>query len=737
MRSVSLLLLLTLLDHAGAGWMSGTQPGHKNRPRVSLLSVSRRESPQKQNMEKVVETLMELAQGVEDERDRARALGQARDQKCAKALDELKISIRDANRTVRTADEDMRAAAAGVQGVEATIKDLKVQIQSGADEIAGLTKKLKELRKSKVVSLQQSDTSLQQVEAVLAKAYLREQQEMHKRHRPSSISQQVSYLHQLSSRLSSSTGEESASMTSLLQTDSVGSVVHSNGQSSDSSASGSLKVDKQELMTARNEAMKGYEEDEAKLVDLLKIAQEEVKKLEDSLDEQQPILADKLRQSSESNMTVMTAKSSLARDVEIISGVQAKCNFMAASVEKLNKLRLKLSDGFRMPAKLLRKMDTMVFLAQDLQNLKEGPLSLVQVSSHSTQAGRYRDAMRARLWDTTEAEESLPHVLAEKHPHISPDASDKSGVADKAAGMIQEDSGNTGPFDEVTGMIKALITSLRDEANQEVTRHQWCADSQSQNLNERVMAQDELDKLTAENRWTKTAIARLAAEIAFLKTEIPRLQQAATKAGKEIEEERGLVKVMDADQKEGNEILMKVEIVVRDLCQLDEKTVLLQRSNSTRKSSDGTTGGVLLLQRKRLALMSTKFNSCEEAVRLIGEALVTSQELNEATLAYLKQFEDMTLAFKKKVDAAKKQQEGNLLAAESASAKRANELAGAEEDERKQQEDLRLLLKSKRQLEESCGPKVESAEERLQRRAEEIEALKNAINVLEGQAIPV
>lgn len=736
MRSVSLLLLLNLLDHAGAGWMSGS-PGRKSRPRVSLLSVSRRESPQKQNMEKVVETLMELAQGVEDERDRARALGQERDTKCAKALDELKISIRDANRTVRTADEDLRAAAAGVQGVQATIKDLKAKIQAGAEEITKLTKKLKDLRRSKVVSLQQSYTSLQQVEAVLAKANLREQQEMHKRHRPSSISQQVSYLHQLSSRLSSSTGEESASMTSLLQTDSVGSVLHS----SDSSASGLLKADKQELMTARNEAMKGYEEDEAKLVDLLKIAQEEVKKLEDSLNEQQPILADKLRQSSESNMTVMTAKSSLARDGEIMAGVQAKCNFMAASVEKLNKLRLKLSDGFRMPAKLLKKMDTMVFLAQDLQNLKEGPLSLVQVSSHSSQAGRYREAMRARLWDTTETEESSRPVSAEKHPHITPEASDKNGVPDKAAGMIQEDSGNTGPFDEVTGMIKALIASLRDEANQEVTRHQWCADSQSQNLNERVMAQEKLDKLTAENRWTKTAIARLAAEIAFLKTEIPRLQQAATKAGKEIEEERALVKVMDADQKEGNEILMKVEIVVRDLCQLDEKTVLLQRSNTTRKSSDSTTGsgsgGVLLLQRKRLASTSNKFNNCEEAVRLIGEALVTSQELNEATLAYLKQFEDMTLAFKKKVEAAKKQQEGNLLAAESASAKRANELAGAEEDERKQQEDLRLLLESKRQLEESCGPKVESAEERLQRRAEEIEALKNAINVLEGQAIPV
>jgi len=416
-------------------------------------------------------------------------------------------------------------------------------------------------------------------------------------------------------------------------------------------------------------------------------------------------------------------------------------------VEKLNTLRFQLSDLLRMPAKLLKKMDAMMFLARDLQSLRtssdrastpDDALSFLQEGSqaaqHSERAGKYRDDMRARLWDEKEPDEAPRSVP--KAPHRKR-ASTASETSDKGLGMVQEDSANTGPFDDVTAMIKSLVASLKEEANEDVNHVQWCADNQAENLGERVKAKDALDSLTAEVRWAKTAISRLETEIAFLKAEVPRLQDAGKKCISDIQFENELVKGLDSDQKEAQQVLMKVAIVVKELCQIedDKKVMLFQRNSSIwHKNPHGAT---LFLQRGRMSMHNSRYNNCVEGLDIIQKALTKSSELNTATQKYLKDFTDRILAYKKKVDDAQMEQVANLNSASQAKAKRANELAKAEHDETQKKENLRLLVKTKGQLEERCGPKVESPEERLQRRSDEIEALKNALSVLEGQSIPV
>jgi len=422
--------------------------------------------------------------------------------------------------------------------------------------------------------------------------------------------------------------------------------------------------------------------------------------------------------------------------------IQEKCTFLAASVEKLNTLRFQLSDLLRMPAKLLKKMDAMMFLARDLQRLKtssdqastpDDALSFLQESSQAAQnserAGRYREDMHARLWDEKEPDEApgLAPVSPHRHARSAPEASDKG------LGMVQEDSTNGGPFDDVTAMIKNLVTSLKDEANADTNRQQWCADNQAENLNDRVKAKDALDSLTSEVRWAKTAISRLDTEISFLKAEVPRLQKAGAQCVADIKSENALVVGLDDDQTEAAQILMKVQVVVKDLCQIeDDKFFLLQRNSSTQRKHPHS-----LLQHNSMNLRNSRYNNCVEGLKIIDKALLKSQELNKATKDYLEQFTDRVLAYKKKVDAAQFDQVANFNEASEAKAKRGNELAKAEHDESQKKQNLRLLVKTKSQLEETCGPRVESHEERLQRRSDEIEALKNALSVLEGQAIPV
>jgi len=553
---------------------------------------------------------------------------------------------------------------------------------------------------------------------------------------------QVSLLHQLGNRLSATSDDEpSPAIDSFLQTDSSAS---SNQGGASGSNKGLLQADQQSLMEAKEMADRGFDEEEAKLEELLKIARDQVKKLQESLADTQPDLANKLRQSAEVNASRIMAVRSLARDKDLLIHVQEKCKFLAVSVENLNTLRFQLSDLLRMPAKLLKKMDAMMFLARDLQSLKSSsqeasepgdPVSFLQegsqVAQHTENGGKYREHMRALLWDEKEP------VEAPRSVPVSPHRKKASGASETGLGMVQEDSANTGPFDDVTAMIKSLVASLKEEANEDTNHVQWCADNQAENLGERVKAKDALDSLTAEVRWAKTAISRLETEIAFLKAEVPRLQDAGKKCISDIQFENELVKGLDSDQKEAQQVLMKVAIVVKELCQIedDKKVMLFQRNSSIwHKNPHGAT---LFLQRGRMSMHNSRYNNCVEGLDIIQKALTKSSELNTATQKYLKDFTDRILAYKRKVDDAQMEQVANLNSASQARAKRANELAKAEHDETQKKENLRLLVKTKGQLEERCGPKVESPEERLQRRSDEIEALKNALSVLEGQSIPV
>eukprot|EP00419_Tripos_fusus_P000882 CAMPEP_0172671678 /NCGR_PEP_ID=MMETSP1074-20121228/11062_1 /TAXON_ID=2916 /ORGANISM="Ceratium fusus, Strain PA161109" /LENGTH=706 /DNA_ID=CAMNT_0013488765 /DNA_START=69 /DNA_END=2189 /DNA_ORIENTATION=- len=706
-------------------------------------------------MDKVVETLMELATGVDTERAKAKALGQKRAQECAKTVRELETSIRDNNRNVVAAQEDLTGVSADVEGLTKSVDNLKKQIKAGASEIDKLAAKLKVMRKKKSMSLSQADMTLQQVEAVIRKASMEEQREKYKQ-KDSPLKAQVSLLHQLGTKLSDgdprSDDEPSPSTDSFLQTESSEHVVSSaSSKQGDASSNvkGLLQADQQNLMEAKENADRGFDETEAKFEELLKIAHDQMKKLEDSLADTQPSLADKLRRSAEVNASRIMALRGLDRDKGMLLHVKAKCKFLDTSVEQLNTLRFQLSDLLRMPAKLLKKMDAMMFLARDLQSLRSNPekkvtvsqsdksVSFLQEGSQVTQqtehGGKYREHMRALLWDEKEPDEAPRSVP--KAPHRKR-ASTASETSDKGLGMVQEDGANAGPFDEVTAMIKSLVASLKDEANADTNRRQWCADNQAGNTNERVKEKDALDSLTSEVRWAKTAITRLDTEMKFLKAEVPRLQKAGLQCVKDIKAENDLVKSLDADQREASTILMKVEIVVKELCSIEDgKFLLLQRNSTTWHKHPH--GAMLFLQRGRMGMRNSRFNNCVEGLKIIRKALLKSSELNKATKEYFKQFTNFVLAYKKKVDSAQVEQVASLNAASAAKAKRGSELAKAQHDESQKKKILRLLVKTKAKLEETCGPKVESPEDRLKRRSDEIEALKNALNVLEGQAIPV
>merc|ERR1712228_169984 len=79
----------------------------------------------------------------------------------------------------------------------------------------------------------------------------------------------------------------------------------------------------------------------------------------------------------------------------------------------------------------------------------------------------------------------------------------------------------------------------------------------------------------------------------------------------------------------------------------------------------------------------------------------------------------------------------DMLSAKRARGRRAEELAAAKADLATKKKDLALIQEAQQDLEQNCGPARETHEERKQRRQQEIDALKNALSVLEGETVPV
>merc|ERR1719326_612990 len=105
------------------------------------------------------------------------------------------------------------------------------------------------------------------------------------------------------------------------------------------------------------------------------------------------------------------------------------------------------------------------------------------------------------------------------------------------------------------------------------------------------------------------------------------------------------------------------------------------------------------------------------------------------TKAYLKEYTTISKAISSDAKSAQDARETELKSSNAAKAERASELATAQKDVKEAQKELKLIDDAKSELEHSCSH-VETREEKMARRQDEINALKEALNVLSGEAIP-
>lgn len=633
--------------------------------------------------------MLECASSMAAERDAGIVLARESKQDCNAAKIELDRALKKSKRTLTETKERMEVVNADIQGLEATVKGLRDEMKSTVSEINNVTKTLKDIRSKKASTQSQAAKSLEQMQAVVTKASFDEASVASQHHTLGKYrskhrdSRMLSQLHELGSHLSQGDG----SLPAFVQVARTSSSMRGHG----SSNGHLLNADKQELLRTRSNVLKGYEEEEVRLLDLMKVLQQKVKKLEGDLSDQQPALADKIRQFAEHNMTYAVTSRAIDRDTDIMASQEEECQLTATTQAKLDKLRGEVGSLLKMPATLMRRFETVSLVAETDGSLSEVP-KFVQLGMENSADSRTPSLSLAdEIAVVTGGSSSVPPpaaaILASMRSAASPTA------------LNQE-----GPFESVAQMIRNLISSLRAEANQDVTRGQWCAESQAENVRERLAAQNRLDSLASEARWAKAARARLEGEISFLEGEVKRLEKSGTKAKERVDAEDARTTEQMKSHTKQVEVVQKTMAMLQELC------------------ADETA--------------SKTSTACAQAPGLLEKAVAKYGELDNAIFTYMASFRSMSEQFINRVKDAMRQQNDHLTVAGAASAKRGNELATSDEETRQVKENLRLIKESQAELEQSCSPRMETAEERIARRTEELEALRNALSVLEGEALP-
>merc|ERR1719375_1813444 len=269
------------------------------------------------------------------------------------------------------------------------------------------------------------------------------------------------------------------------------------------------------------------------------------------------------------------------------------------------------------------------------------------------------------------------------------------------------------PFKKIVKMIKDMITKLTEEAQEEAEHKGFCDAELSSNKATRDTKTEESDTLKANIEELTADIGKLAEEISELSAQISALDKAVGEATalRNAEKEKNTITIADA--KAGKEAVARAMTVLKTYYdKAATNTALLQNKQPFDKPYTGMEGGGVM---GMLEVCESDFARLESETTA-GEA--------ENAKTYDTFMADST-ASKDAKTTDMKDKESEKTAKESANAQAKKDLKGVSEE-------LTAALAYYEKLKPSCVDAGESYEERVARRKEEIESLKEALKILNG-----
>jgi len=288
--------------------------------------------------------------------------------------------------------------------------------------------------------------------------------------------------------------------------------------------------------------------------------------------------------------------------------------------------------------------------------------------------------------------------------------------------MKVEAQGGKDPFAKVKKLIEELITRLMTEANNEAEHKGWCDKEMGTNAHTRKEKSAAVETLTAQIDELTADNAKITEEIKELVFTVAELDAAVAKATTIRHEEKTKNTEAIKDSQEAQIAVKEALKVLKDFyAKAAEATSLSQTKrqdpppeifDEPYKGAQAENGGVVGM----LEVILSDFE------RLESETTMSESQAEKEYDQFMGDSAVDKAQKTKEIDHKHTKKENN----ESA-------LVSAKEDLEQNQKQLDAALKSYEELKAACIVEPMSYEERVALRKQEIEALKEALNILEQQ----
>jgi hypothetical protein len=431
-----------------------------------------------------------------------------------------------------------------------------------------------------------------------------------------------------------------------------------------------------QLADARNAestALHNFQMLEQSLQDQLKFAKKDMAASKKNL------AASSEKQSVAEGDLEVTAKD-LAEDQKTLSGLHENCLTRAQDFEAATKSRAEELGSLAAAKKTL---------AETTGGAAAQTYALIQINSALSSGTDLANFEAVRL---------VRDLARKSH------SSELAQLASRMASAMRLSSGSADPFAKVKGLISDMIEKLESSAASDASHKAYCDKEMSESNEKKTEKETEIAKLSTQIDQATSRSANLKAQVATLQKELAAAAKAQAEWDKFRNEEHTAYSANKAEMEQGLDGVKMALKVLRDYYAKD----------AAHGSAGGAATGIVGL----LEVVESDFSK--------GLAEMTAVEEN-AQITYdaaTKENEIETAMKSKDVEYKNKE----AIALDKSVAADSSDRSGA-------QAELDAIVEYLGKLNEMCVAKAEPYAEKVRRREAEIAGLKDALKVLEGEAV--
>jgi len=260
------------------------------------------------------------------------------------------------------------------------------------------------------------------------------------------------------------------------------------------------------------------------------------------------------------------------------------------------------------------------------------------------------------------------------------------------------------PFAKIKGLISDMINKLEEEASADADHKAYCDKELSENEAKEADKIAEIEKLTTKmDQWSSRS-AQLKEEVAALQGELAELAKSQAEMDKIRSDEKG---VYDANKPEMEKGLEGVKLALKVLKDYYSK-------DKSHSAAEGAGASIISL----LEVVESDFSKNLAEMIATEEAAAAEYDAQSKENAVTKTNKDQDVKYKTQEAAA-----------------RDKETAEAKSDKEGVQKELDAVQAVLKSLHSECDQTVTPYEELKRRREAEIAGLKQALDILEGEAV--